>query len=318
RPVPQSRMRLWMKLPHASHLPADLSHPPSAPTSLITDRQWSWNVLETESIPGKETTERKRFLWSEDREACPEHFSLISTLQEMDSEVKPGGSCYDLQLIHLSNQLHQEVWGEPLDQTYLAPKGYTGEPIGVDYLYSQAGKVLEELPHSMEELQLAVDSAAITEPVDESLLEDPILFDGSFQEADFSTLPVDPFGSDICQFFEHKAGHDRLPPVPSPPLQIFRICLCLHLHTEGKAGREQLPPAPSPQLHSLRDSVGPDNIPGYGAVVLANYLADLRDERPPLSPVQSGHVIVMCNSLCFCPHACCETNWQVYGLKVSN
>nr|KAG5704811.1 hypothetical protein BaRGS_015194 [Batillaria attramentaria] len=108
-----------------------------------------------------------------------------------------------------------------------------GEPIGVDYLYSQAGKVLEELPHSMEELQLAVDSAAITEPVDESLLEDPILFDGSFQEADFSTLP---------------------------------------------------------------DSVGPDNIPGYGAVVLANYLADLRDERPPLSPVQSGHVIVMCNT----------------------
>lgn len=38
--------------------------------------------------------------------------------------VQPGS--YDLKLKHLSNKLHQEVWGEPLDEHFQDPKEYTG------------------------------------------------------------------------------------------------------------------------------------------------------------------------------------------------
>lgn len=43
------------------------------------------------------------------------------------------------------NQLSQTVQGNPLDPAFQHPRAYTGELIGVEYLYSQTGKALQAI-----------------------------------------------------------------------------------------------------------------------------------------------------------------------------
>ncbi|XP_044034236.1 uncharacterized protein LOC122867471 [Siniperca chuatsi] len=52
--------------------------------------------------------------------------------------------CYSAQLQHSFNQLTQEFLGLTLVENYTQPGEYTGELIGVEYLYFQTGAVLQE------------------------------------------------------------------------------------------------------------------------------------------------------------------------------
>ncbi|KAK0132914.1 hypothetical protein N1851_031722 [Merluccius polli] len=52
--------------------------------------------------------------------------------------------CYSAQLQHSFDQLTQELLGLTLVDTYTSPREYTGELIGVEYLFSQTGAVLQQ------------------------------------------------------------------------------------------------------------------------------------------------------------------------------
>ncbi|KAK1803478.1 hypothetical protein P4O66_020911 [Electrophorus voltai] len=56
----------------------------------------------------------------------------------------PTRVCYSGQLEHYANQLSQQLLGLQLAEDYTSPGEYTGELIGVEYLYSQTGVVLQE------------------------------------------------------------------------------------------------------------------------------------------------------------------------------
>ncbi|KAJ8370904.1 hypothetical protein SKAU_G00109320 [Synaphobranchus kaupii] len=53
--------------------------------------------------------------------------------------------CYSGHLQHSLNQLAQEVLGQSLVKDYTKPGEYTGELIGIEYLYSQTGRVLQDV-----------------------------------------------------------------------------------------------------------------------------------------------------------------------------
>ncbi|KAJ8370901.1 hypothetical protein SKAU_G00109290 [Synaphobranchus kaupii] len=53
--------------------------------------------------------------------------------------------CYSGHLQHSLNQLAQEVLGQSLVKDYTKPGEYTGELIGIEYLYSQTGRVLQDI-----------------------------------------------------------------------------------------------------------------------------------------------------------------------------
>ncbi|KAJ8364998.1 hypothetical protein SKAU_G00138290 [Synaphobranchus kaupii] len=53
--------------------------------------------------------------------------------------------CYSGHLQHSLNQLAQEVLGQGLVKDHTKPGEYTGELIGIEYLYSQTGRVLQDV-----------------------------------------------------------------------------------------------------------------------------------------------------------------------------
>nr|XP_034315333.1 uncharacterized protein LOC117685153 [Crassostrea gigas] len=50
-------------------------------------------------------------------------------------------------LRHTANSLGETVFGKKMVPSYTAPHKYTGELLGVEYLYSQTGKVLQDIDH---------------------------------------------------------------------------------------------------------------------------------------------------------------------------
>ncbi|CAB3997296.1 Hypothetical predicted protein [Paramuricea clavata] len=67
------------------------------------------------------------------------------------SVVGSSTTTYDSRLVLAINQLSQGVLGKPMNASYSVPNKYTGEKIGIEYLYSQTGKVLQEVDLDEEE-----------------------------------------------------------------------------------------------------------------------------------------------------------------------
>ncbi|KAJ4941723.1 hypothetical protein JOQ06_011598 [Pogonophryne albipinna] len=63
-----------------------------------------------------------------------------------------GTSCYSGQEQHTLHQLTQHFFQSTLVESYVKPLQYTGELIGISYLYNQTGKVLQPLPEDPDEL----------------------------------------------------------------------------------------------------------------------------------------------------------------------
>jgi hypothetical protein len=63
----------------------------------------------------------------------------------------PQCQTYSGLLRHAVNQLSQSVLGTPLDPMFQHPRAHTGELIGVEYLYSQTSKALQDVKEEDEE-----------------------------------------------------------------------------------------------------------------------------------------------------------------------
>ena len=62
-------------------------------------------------------------------------------------------------LRHTVNELAQTVLGNPLGPSFHLPRAYTGELIGIEYLYSQTGRALQENEEEEEEEEEAAGSS---------------------------------------------------------------------------------------------------------------------------------------------------------------
>ncbi|XP_078023606.1 uncharacterized protein LOC144462810 [Epinephelus lanceolatus] len=80
----------------------------------------------------------------------------LSTWNEDWAQAAAGGAmtgkkCYSGQEQHTLNQLSQHFFGLTLVEGYTKPLEYTGELIGISYLYSQTGRTLQDFPDDPEE-----------------------------------------------------------------------------------------------------------------------------------------------------------------------
>ncbi|XP_068221042.1 uncharacterized protein [Palaemon carinicauda] len=75
--------------------------------------------------------------WNEDR---------ANAAVEMDvSPYSTSMELYSGLLKAATNDLSHRVFGKPIHPSYCAPRQYTGELIGIEYLYSQTGEALQDL-----------------------------------------------------------------------------------------------------------------------------------------------------------------------------
>nr|XP_043909248.1 uncharacterized protein LOC122786817 [Solea senegalensis] len=175
--------------------------------------------------------------------------------------------CYSAQLQHAFNQLAQEVKGlKPVDD-YTQPRAYTGELLGVEYLYSQSGAVLQQCPNAPEGTDEAEDDDD----------DDGTLTDEEPEEirllVHHDTLLQEPHSVPVPEASSSQLGP---PPPPLPP--------------EDNRMEVQ-------QAEEDEDVIGPDGHPGYQHVVaLAHSLVELR-QHAFVTARQSREVVTLWEKL---------------------
>ncbi|XP_071827724.1 uncharacterized protein [Apostichopus japonicus] len=102
--------------------------------------------------------------WNEDR--------AFSALQSSGARTH----CYNSELRHEVNRVNKIVYGTTFDQIYQDPARYTGEKIGIEYLYSQTGKNWKSArldPDEPEDLTDVLDDEGFEEQPGE---DDPTIY----------------------------------------------------------------------------------------------------------------------------------------------
>ncbi|KAJ4938234.1 hypothetical protein JOQ06_002859, partial [Pogonophryne albipinna] len=180
--------------------------------------------------------------WNDDRAAAA------------SGEVEPLHS-YSGHLKHALNQKSQRVLGHQLVKDFTKPAEYTGELIGVEFLYRQTGKVLEDVSLDPD---IPDEAAAIQslEEVDEGIeedVEDPTVFQPDIPSTSTAARSGDPADAHRSEPSGPAAPHQ-----PDPP---------------------EAPEAPAQQSSSDSEEEiqGPDGQPGYQHVLkLAKALLEAR------------------------------------------
>ncbi|XP_048840307.1 uncharacterized protein LOC125713326 [Brienomyrus brachyistius] len=211
--------------------------------------------------------------------------------------------CYSGQLQHSLIQLSQQLLGFKLVEDYTELGEYTGELIGVEYLYSQQCLELrEDVGHDP-------DAPDGTPHVLESLEDEDFEEAGPEEERDptisslhFTDSSLTPHSSPAVP--EVPSAHIELPADPGPSVV-----------TPGSADDDG--------NDVFR---GPDGAPGYDHVVrLARYLVGLRDE-PCVSESHVARIVSLWNNLperqaaCFLPTGAqgADPSGQVRGQPLEN
>ncbi|XP_059160941.1 uncharacterized protein LOC131944386 [Physella acuta] len=156
-----------------------------------------------------------------------------------DWEEADGYTCYDLQLRSTYRAFGQRVFNTDLDPQLQAPREYTGEKMGIEYLFDQTGKRFEEMITDVEdEGEKLLETLSTTEEE-----EDPAEMEAIDPTISISEPPV--IASDI-------APEDLAVPQPEDKKEIPLDTLAL-----GPDGQEG--------FHLVKE--------------LASYLVGLRQER---------------------------------------
>ncbi|KAK2874526.1 hypothetical protein Q8A67_021679 [Cirrhinus molitorella] len=241
--------------------------------------------------------------WNEDR-------AVAATTDEQQPH------SYNHLLRHAANTLAEEIWGTKIIP-YVGPRKYTGELIGVEYLYQQTSKVFQDYRLAIE----VSETSEVAMEVEESC--------GELEEIQDITVPTfeterPPAASSMS------AAPCPTPPAPSrmssfvfPPSPVtstvtsFMTSLSVvppspatSTITSSMTSLSVVPPSPVTSMMSLSvvsvaeeitshdDSVGPDNIEGYGAVQdLAEFLVSLRDHRLALTGEECAKIITLWQAL---------------------
>ncbi|XP_070539358.1 uncharacterized protein [Ptychodera flava] len=228
------------------------------------------------------------------------------------------------------NELSRIVLGKELNTSYRRPQNYTGELIGVEYLYNQTGAVLQYYtidPDTADAIKL--------EPIDgdeeeEDLQEDDIVEDATvcleellFHEASNAVSstclqPVEPIDTteddNAVQAAKDVRERINLPVVPvaletSTPMETSApMEISTHIETsastetstpmETSACMETVPDMTNETPCPPDESAKPDSIPGYEQVVaLAEFLVQFSTAPHPLTNEQAARLIQLWKKL---------------------
>ncbi|KAK3720982.1 hypothetical protein QZH41_018539, partial [Actinostola sp. cb2023] len=181
------------------------------------------------------------------------------------SSAVTGPESYSGVLCQVVNELSEDVLGKAIRPDVQKVGIYTGERIGVEYLYNQTGEVLNENTLEDEDVQAP----------GEELLSDlnPDQLDEGFVETEDETI----------------AGAE----------QVFAVPEGSEKDSEDDSIDEDSAEDASNELsREAEDSVGPDNVEGYAEVqALAAYLVSLRDGNMALMNTQATEILQLWNNL---------------------
>ncbi|KAJ8359639.1 hypothetical protein SKAU_G00161640 [Synaphobranchus kaupii] len=190
--------------------------------------------------------------WNEDRSAA-------ATPHQKDEPHSYSGL-----LRHAVNSLGEAVLGRKI-VPYTAPSKYTGELIGLEYLYNQTGEVLQDYASAIQELETATVAD----------VEEDEGFVGSEEFQDLTDLTVPTLD---------------LHNLPSAPLTTT--------HCELSVSKESDQLSTSEDSSSHDDFGGPDNIEGYRSVQdLADYLVTLQSHGTALTMEECTNIITLWEGL---------------------
>ncbi|XP_016104551.1 uncharacterized protein [Sinocyclocheilus grahami] len=292
--------------------------------------------------------------WNEDR-------AVAATTDEQQLH------SYNHLLRHAVNTLAEELMGMKIIP-YVGPRKYTGELIGVEYLYQQTGKVLQDYKLAIEESettevgievdegyaeleefqditvptfdtertpaassQASVSAASaassltppatsstsslsvvppspVTSPVTSSTSSlsvvppSPVTSPVTSSTSSLSVVPPSPVTSPVTSSTSSLSVVPPSPvtsPVTSSPHTQSKPALSPGAHSfpvDRLSAETDLPTSEENTSHD--DSVGPDNIEGYGAVQdLAEFLVSLRDHRLALTGEECFKIITLWQAL---------------------
>ncbi|WAR12544.1 hypothetical protein MAR_026724, partial [Mya arenaria] len=198
-----------------------------------------------------------------------------------------GGSNYSGQLQHSVNRLSYALLDRKLIPDFRPPRAYTGEKIGLEYLYGQNHMELQAVTLDPEDA-----ASARVEPEPGAISMDDEAEDEGFQEEEDPTQP--PVDEEQLRS-DPAAAPFRRPPAPTriltpPQPQPLQVPVPppppAPVPVQPPSGDQQ------PGQSDPTDAVGPDNLPGYGLVdQLADYLHSLRDQDLALTDDQAAHII---------------------------
>ncbi|XP_062605331.1 uncharacterized protein LOC134267127 [Saccostrea cucullata] len=115
-------------------------------------------------------------------------------------------------LRHTVNHLAQTVLGNPLDPAFHQPRAYTGELIGVEYLYSQTGKSLQVVPEEVREEDPTPEEE--DQDHDEGFEEEEAEDDPTLPDLDVQGVAVRPTGKPLASADRPPSSTARPPSSP--------------------------------------------------------------------------------------------------------
>ncbi|XP_029983710.1 uncharacterized protein LOC115414634 [Sphaeramia orbicularis] len=210
---------------------------------------------------------------------------------QMEDAVKgaPSIRSYGGALREAVDQLSRTVLGRCWDERYRTPGAYTGELLGMEYLYSQTGKTLTPVLQNPEEEDRLVEE-----------VNDEDIEDAGFEEetTEDITVPVLCDDDDLCCDLENRPSL-MTSPQASPPQAPESLA---DLPSTSRDG--QHPAAAPSALPDTSESdmaqgavIGPDGLAGWDKVQdLAAYLVGLR-KASYLTELQVTEVIQLWTAL---------------------
>ncbi|XP_064820247.1 uncharacterized protein LOC135538209 [Oncorhynchus masou masou] len=175
--------------------------------------------------------------------------------------------CYSGHLQHILNLSSQRVLGKEQVQDDSKPSKYTGELLGVEYLYSQTGRVLQDVSANPD----LPEEAAAVEQLDEE--------DEGFQEEDVDPTVHIPHVPPMSGPSSSSAAPLSGEPVEAPRSGPSSLTAPEN-EPAPKAPDRHGSPHPDHSSDSEGETKGPDRLPGYQHVCrLARALVGVRNRQ---------------------------------------
>lgn len=178
------------------------------------------------------------------------------------------------------NKLANEVLGRGIFDDYKPPGKYTGELIGIEYLYSQTG---EGVTDYREAVRILADDADVEEENPEHSEADEGFHEQQEEMLD-PTLPVelsvDPVELGVDPVTPTCTSTSATPALLNiPSVAEYRQMMAQSDPVEVPTHHDEAETDKSKDADSGDDTVGPDNVPGYSRVLaLADFLVTFKDK----------------------------------------
>ncbi|CAB1435238.1 unnamed protein product [Pleuronectes platessa] len=205
--------------------------------------------------------------------------------------------CYSGDLVQGLNDYYQKLFGKKVVPEFCPPSRYTGELIGMQYLFRQTGQALQDMHPDSEEAVTLIEQHDVEDDTEQDegfadIIEDPTVLNlGVPQASAPQTSDPSAISSSLPSLVTGTStlapGTSTLPPRSSS--------VGLYTEASGSSSENQ------DDIHAEDEDMAVDeqNLPGYQHVdSLAEYLVELRDQTSLcLSNQQASRIVSLWDNL---------------------